>query len=151
MPKKKAKPEKKMVMIHSCFDIELGDKLPSLCACNLLKTITETQGMVGRNEAEWVKGTDHRHACLIGGMARRTPRSATIDDKHIERAYVECDLEEKTRINEYGKLNSDFIKSLRLFVQATKFDEIKKQNIDIPVIQNNDDNRTVGGFTEERK
>lgn len=107
--------------------------------------------MVGRNEAEWVKGTDHRHACLIGGMARRTPRSATIDDKHIERAYVECDLEEKTRINEYGKLNSDFIKSLRLFVQATKFDEIKKQNIDIPVIQNNDDNRTVGGFTEERK
>lgn len=134
MAKKKAEP-KKRVRIHSCFDIEAGENIPSMCACNIYKTVKEAQGMVGRNEAEWVKSTDHRDACLIAGMARRTPRSATIDAKHIQRAFVDGDIEEKHRIEEYGVLNFAFLKSLkkpafdistRVRLRGVKFVEDKK-------------------------
>ncbi len=147
----KVKKEKKMVMVHSCFDIESGDPLPSACACNLLKTLREAQGMVARGEAEVVKESEYKHICLIDGMARRTPRSATIDAAHIERAFVDGDMEEKHRIKEYGDLNFAFFQSLKKWVPFYKYNEDRANNWGVPVIQHTEDNRTPGGINKETR
>jgi len=107
--------------------------------------------MVGEGIAEWVtdgKRTFHNAVCLIGGLARRTPRAATIDSKHIFRAYVRGNLEEQERINEYGWLSKQVLWDLTTFVPAWKFDEMKAQGLDIPVMQFPEDNRTPGGINE---
>lgn len=41
--------------------------------------------------------------CMIGRQ-KQTPRGATIEEPHIERAYVSGDLEERVRIEWYGLL-----------------------------------------------
>jgi hypothetical protein len=147
----KPKKAKKMVLVHSCFDIELGDPLPSLCACRQWKTLHEAQGMVSRHEAEVVKGTEYRHICLLEGMARRTPRSATIDAKHIDRAYVQRDMEEKHRINEYGALNKKFLTDLIRYVPEAEFNRNKEKDWGIPILQFVEDNRTPGGINKETR
>ena len=40
-------------------------------------------------------------------LAMKTPRVATIESEHIERAYVECDQDAAARIEEYGRLILD--------------------------------------------
>lgn len=105
--------------------------------------------MVGEGIAEWVtdgKRTLHTAVCLIGGMARRTPRVATIDDKHILRAYVAGSRDEQTRIIEYGQLSRGLIQNLVRHVPAHLFDEMKKKYLDVPVLE---DTNNDGDFAPE--
>jgi hypothetical protein len=127
VPKKKQEKPKK-IKVHSCFDIEIDDAQPLLCACRQDVDKKSAQGMVARGEAVWIPGSSQTAVCLINGLSRRTPRSATIDDKHIDRAYVENDLEERTRINTYGKLNCSVILALVKYVPAEEFDQRKRED-----------------------
>jgi|SRR5208282_2892365 len=90
MPKKKVKEQK--IKVHTCFNIESGQELPSLCACF---------GEVSREQArQWVaiglaaripRGKQKFHQdkiCMLESYKRRTPRTATIDSVHILRAYT---------------------------------------------------------------
>jgi hypothetical protein len=45
-------------------------------------------------------------------LAKQTPRVATIELAHIFRAYVNGYIEDQQRINEYGKMGAEFLKSL---------------------------------------
>lgn len=142
----------KTVLIHSCYDVSAGEACPSVCACRLRGDVNQAKRMVGEGIAEWVtdgKRTFHNAVCLIGGMSRRTPRAATIDSKHIFRAYVRGSLEEQERINEYGDLSRKLILDLIRYVPEHTFDAMKKTGIDVPVLQFTEDNRTPGGVSEE--
>jgi hypothetical protein len=126
--KSKAKTEEK-VLVHSCFDIEMGDPLPSMCWCRTQVSLKSARSLVAKNKAEWVRGggtTDHRSICLIEGMNVDTPRSATIDDKHIYRAYVEGDKQEQNRINDYGWMNAHMLRSLTRTVSEKEFKKYRE-------------------------
>jgi hypothetical protein len=45
-------------------------------------------------------------------LAQKTPRSATIEKGHMQRAYLDQQKEAAERIEEYGRLNRDFLVSL---------------------------------------
>jgi hypothetical protein len=45
-------------------------------------------------------------------LAQKTPRSATVEKGHIQRAYLELQKEAAERIEEYGLMNRDFLVSL---------------------------------------
>jgi hypothetical protein len=150
----KKKPESRKIRVHSCFDIEAGELLPMVCACRQDVAIKTAQSMVGRGEADWVTFTEkkyeHSAVCLIAGLKRRTPRAATIDSKHIERAYVEGDLEERVRINTYGQLNRSMLRSLTTHISEEAF-EAGKRDWGIPILSFIEDNRTPGGINKEKK
>src|SRR5271154_5672664 len=103
MPKKKVAKDKKTVAVHTCFSVELAEALPSLCACRRKITLHQAKRWVRTGLAEWIsvgKRTYHDKICMINGSAQRTPRAATIDKAHIERAYTsDHGLEERVRID----------------------------------------------------
>jgi hypothetical protein len=144
----------KKVLVHTCFAIAEGEQLPSICACYQRVDLVQAKRIVGENLAEWVtdgKKTAHDAICIIGGVSRRTPRTATIDEKHIERAYLNGDLEERIRINVYGELSREVIADLVTLIPAEEFDRKKKSLLDVPVLQFIEDNRTPGGVSEENR
>lgn len=142
----------KTVLIHSCYDIAAGEACPLICACRTKVDIHQAKRMIREGIADWVtdgKRTFHNAVCLIGGLSRRTPRAATIDNKHIFRAYVRGSLDEQERINEYGRLSQQVITELTSYVLPAEFDEMRKKNLNVPVLQFPEDNRTVGGVSED--
>lgn len=52
------------------------------------------------------------HEVFRSVVAKQTPRVATIEYAHIQRAYVNGYPEDQERIEEYGKSNKDFLESL---------------------------------------
>lgn len=102
---------KRSVRVHKCYSIELGEPRPVTCKCRLTVSVGEAESMVKRGAAEWVVGYDRPKAyqdggqiCLAGKMLR-TPRGATLEKAHIERAYLfGGNAEERTRIEIYGLL-----------------------------------------------
>lgn len=153
MPKKKVvkkAADKRLVTVHTCFSIEDGESLPLICACRKKIYLHQAKRWVSVGLAEWIsigKRTYHDKICIIGGDARRTPRSATIDAAHIYRAYVsDHGLQEQERINAYGQLNRQVILDLVKYYDPAEYDRIKALNIDRPVIDISFDDRTVGGI-----
>lgn len=130
---KKSTKEKKIVEVHSCFDI-VSQPFPSLCACRQTVPVRTAQMMVNHGEAEWIPHTDQTKVCLVDGIKRRTPRTATIDSKHIERAYVIGDLEEKHRINEYNRLTVEMLRTLIRQVPAAEYDAAEKSDWGISIL-----------------
>ena len=111
--------------------------------------------MVKLGGAEWVIGYDKAKPyhdggkiCLTGRM-NQTPRAATIDDVHIERAYVDGYLEEKTRIEEYGTLTRETRSAITKYVPEEEFLVGYWNDWGIPVLQFVEDNRTLGGINRE--
>ena len=102
---------KKDVRVHKCYSIELGEPRPISCKCRLTVSVEEAENMVKKGTAEWVVGYDRPKAyqdggqvCFTGKMLR-TPRGATIEKAHIERAYLfGGNEEERKRIEIYGLL-----------------------------------------------
>jgi hypothetical protein len=108
--------------------------------------------MIEEHIAEWVTEGDkvsNNAICIIGGVSRRTPRGATIDAKHIARAYVSKNLEEQVRIDAYGLITLLERAKLVREVPWREFDDQKKRSVDIPVLQFIEDCRTPGGVGEE--
>jgi hypothetical protein len=52
------------------------------------------------------------HEVFRSVMSKQTPRVPTIELAHIFRAYINGYVEEQERIEEYGKSNAEFLKSL---------------------------------------
>lgn len=140
MPKKKVikvKKNKKTVRVHTCFSIQLGEELPTVCACNRTITLHQAQRWVRTGLSDWIsvgKRTFHDKLCMINGSARRTPRAATIDKAHIERAYVDGSLEEQIRIKEYGLINQEELAKLIRVVPSYEFDKGEEENRGLPVL-----------------
>ena len=148
---------KGVVEVHSCYCIELGEPRPLLCACRKIVSRAKANEMVKLGGAEWVIGYDrvkpYREGgkiCLTGRM-NQTPRAATIDGVHIERAYVDGYSEEKARIEEYGRLNYDELAYLFVAVPEADFQKKKDADWGIPVLQFTEDNRTFGGINREER
>lgn len=148
---------KGVVEVHSCYCIELGEPRPILCACRKIVSIAKANELVKLGGAEWVIGYDRLKPyhdggkiCLTGRM-NQTPRAATIDDVHIERAYVDGYLEEKVRIDEYGRLSVEVITSLTKEVPEEEFQKKKDADWGIPVLQFIGENRTQGGINREER
>jgi hypothetical protein len=116
------------VEVHTCYSIELSEPRPIVCACRKIVSIHVAKKLVKEGSAEWVVGYDRPKPyhdggkiCMVG-RSKCTPRGATIEKAHIERAYVKGDLEEQIRINEYGKMSIEVITALIKQVPADKFD-----------------------------
>lgn len=100
---------KKDVKVHKCYSIEFGEPRPIGCKCRWTVSVKEAEDMVKKGTADWVVGYDRPkpyqdggQICLTGRMLR-TPRGATIEKAHIERAYLfGGNDEEKARIEIYG-------------------------------------------------
>lgn len=146
MEKKKSQ----MVRVHTCFAIEEGERFPSMCACRRVIHRHQARRWVSVGLCDWVIDADgitrHDKVCIIGGSAVRTPRCATIEEPHILRAYVNGDLEEVARIEEYGRSTKDAWSDLIKFEDPEKFDRDKASDYGIPVIWSSFDDRTVGGI-----
>lgn len=145
----------KTVLVHTCYAIADGQARPGLCACYQKVTPAVAKRMIGENIAEWVitqgNRTIHNAICIIGGSSRRTPRAATIDAKHITRAYIGRNLEERVRIDEYGDLSRKVILDMVQHIPASEFDKNKNESLNVPVLQFIGDNRTPGGVSEEKE
>jgi hypothetical protein len=148
MPKKKVI-IKKVVSVHTCFSVDLGEELPSLCACRRKITLHQAKRWVQTGLAEWIsvgKRTFHDKICMINGSAQRTPRAATIDKAHIERAFVDGNLEEVVRIQTYGQINKEELAKLVRLVPSYEFDKGLEQDYGIPVLYIPSNARTAGGI-----
>lgn len=137
------------VRVHTCFSIEIGDPLPSICACRRFITLHQAKRWVACGLADWVsvgKRTFHDKICIIGGSALRTPRGATIDRTHIERAFVQGKLEEVARIEAYGEINKEAIRALTVFVDPIKFDKDFREEWGRAILWTFGEDRTAGGI-----
>lgn len=146
---------KGVVEVHSCYCIELGEPRPVPCACRKIVSTAKAKELVKLGGAEWVIGYDKAKPyhdggkiCLTGRM-NQTPRAATIDDVHIERAYVDGYLEEKARIEEYGTLTRETRSAITKYVPEEEFLVGYWNDWGIPVLQFVEDNRTLGGINRE--
>lgn len=101
---------KKNVQVHVCYAIELSEQKPNKCQCRMWVTRDQAEDMVCSGLARYVVRyerskpyEDDRQICLVG-KAKKTPRCATIEKTHMERAYLDGDLEDQARVNAYGML-----------------------------------------------
>lgn len=146
--KEKQSKENNLVTVHTCFSIEMGDPFPDVCACRRKIKLQHAKRWVAGGIAEWVsvgRKTTHDKICVIGGSALRTPRVATIEKAHIERAYgVGCggDIEEAARIEAYGEINREALRSLTVYKDPVEFDEAKKKDWGTPVLYSVTNDRT---------
>ena len=146
---------KGVVEVHSCYSIEQGEARPIPCACRKVVSVALAHEMIKRGEAEWVVGYDKAQPyhegmkiCLTG-RTTQTPRCATIEKAHIERAYVNGNLEEVARIEEYGALTRAIRESITKMIPEEEFLRNREQDWGIPVLQFIEDNRTPGGVNRE--
>jgi hypothetical protein len=99
------------VKVHTCYSIELGEPRPVICKCRELVCVEEAEDRIKKGLARWTVGYDRpkpyedgSQICMTGRM-KRTPRGATIEKAHMERAYLfGGDKEERIRIETYGLL-----------------------------------------------
>lgn len=99
-----------IVRVHTCYSIELGEPRPIGCKCREYVSVEEAENRIKKGAARWVVGYDRpkpyedgSQICMTG-RTKKTPRGATIEKAHIERAYVDGDAEEQRRIETYGLL-----------------------------------------------
>jgi hypothetical protein len=150
MPKKKVAKDKKTVSVHTCFSLDLGEELPSLCACRRKITLFQAKRWVRTGLSEWIavgKRTFHDKICMINGSAQRTPRAATIDKAHIERAYTsDHGLEDRVRIETYGQINKEELAKLVRVVPSYEFDDGFDLDYGRSILYIPGDCRTPGGI-----
>lgn len=87
----------------------------SCSACNKTGEIIRTEMVPVRSNDIVMVTTgsgESGHEVFRSVMAKQTPRVATIEFAHIQRAYVNEYPEDILRIEEYGKSNRDFLASL---------------------------------------
>ena len=101
----------KSILVHTCFAQAMGDPQPAKCLCRKMITYGEALLAIERGEAEWLKcfsstakGSQYSYRAIVRDRERQVPKAATIDARHIERAYVDEDKQAAIRIEEYGLL-----------------------------------------------
>lgn len=176
---------KEGVIVHRCFRPELGQKLPPrklpklkkgqkrkntrICRCADFITDPKAEELVNDGAAEWMEiGTS---LVILGAGAKKTPRAATIEEEHIEYAYLSNrtfkeirdvqkayaehrfkDIVEKdesiARIEEYGILTLlARIQTGRLYHTLLSEPEGGRENDwGRPIFSQTDDERTEGGI-----
>lgn len=134
MPKEKV--GKKTVRVHTCFSVE--EEMPLVCACYRKITRHQANRWVRTGLAVWIvigRKSFRDKICMLDGSSQRTPRAATIDKAHIERAYAsDHGLEDRERIEEYGRLTRQTLLSFVQQVPAEKFDKDEDHDRGIPVL-----------------
>jgi hypothetical protein len=138
---------KKTVHVHTC--IEFGEELPTICACRRWITLYQAKRWVRTGLADWIsigKRTFHDKVYIFNKSSQRTPRAATIDKAHIERAYVAGNLQEQVRIKEYGLINQQELAKLIRPVVSSEFDEGKDNDFGRAILYMPNTQRTPGGI-----
>jgi hypothetical protein len=134
MPKKKV--DKKTVRVHTCFSPE--EEMPLVCACRRDIMRHQADRWVSTGMAVWISiGKRHFRdkICMLDGSSQRTPRAATIDKAHIERAYAsDHGLEEQARIEAYGEMSQQVLLAMVRVVPAWKCDEDEAKDFGVPVV-----------------
>lgn len=98
------------MLVHTCFAQKAGDPKPACCLCRKRITHEDAIGEIARGEAEWLKtfssvtGMRLSTTAVVRFRNSHTPKSATIDARHIQHAYVDLDEQAAIRIEEYGLL-----------------------------------------------
>jgi hypothetical protein len=99
-----------LVKVHTCYSIELSEPRPVICKCRELISAQDAEDRIKKGMARWAVGYDRpkpyedgSQICMTG-RTKKTPRGATIEKAHMERAYIDGDKEEQLRIETYGLL-----------------------------------------------
>jgi hypothetical protein len=140
MPKKKV--DKKTVTIHTCFSQRAGEEMPPKCACRRKTDPADARRLVALDNVDWIiigKRTFRDKVCVVIEVSQKTPRVATIEKAHIERAYANdpkdpSGAEERERIEEYGRLTLASWNAMVRLVPAAEFDEGDDHDFGIPVV-----------------
>lgn len=131
----------KGIRVHTCYNADLVEKPPDTCSCRKFVTRVVAEGFIGEGLATYLTGydrpklyTDLKQICMIG-RHKRTPRAATIEKAHMEKAYLfGGDQEERIRIEEYGALTKETWEGLVVFVDADWFDKQKELDYGVSVL-----------------
>ena len=131
----------KGVRVHTCYNADLVERPPDKCSCRRFISRVSAEELITGGLATYVTGydrprlyTDMKQICMIA-RHKRTPRASTIERPHIERAYLfGGDVEEQTRIKEYGLLTQLTWNELVVFIDEDLFWAQMKLNRDIPVL-----------------
>jgi hypothetical protein len=98
------RPQGKTVLVHHCKHPDMDDGQKFNCSCRLWKTFRRAKEMVKAGLAVWKKAPvgriDHGHILVCRPPI--IPRAATIEQGHIERAYVDGNKYERDRIEAYA-------------------------------------------------
>jgi hypothetical protein len=131
----------KGVLVHTCYNADLVERLPDKCSCRRFITRVSAEELIMGGLATYVTGydrpklyTDMKQICMIA-RHKRTPRSTTIERPHMERAYLfGGDIEEQTRIEEYGLLTQMTWNELVVFIDEDLFYAQEKLDRNVPVL-----------------
>lgn len=150
---------KKGILVHQCFSVDMGEPLPPrrrprrrkkepkyqgpLCRCREEIDLETAQEWVDDGLAQWIDKTQ----IGVAGRTKRTPRGATIEKAHMERAYLfGGDEDEAARIEEYGILTLlARVQIGRNFVTLKPEPDGRYTDYGRPILYMPEDNRTPGG------
>jgi hypothetical protein len=166
------------VLLHSCIG-NLNDAAPSSCLCRRWVRLDEAKKFINQGRCvDW----ESRKPIFTGrsivetGKLKKTPRGASLEKSHIERAFVseeskrlkgksveelkaivEADqheraVEEGMRIEVFGQMNVDFLRAVIVEIPADRWDELERIHQDVPVLPSSSvDQRTPGGVGRDRQ
>ncbi len=131
----------KGVQVHTCYNADLVEAPPKDCSCRKFVTRDVAEALITSGLATYVTRydrprlyTDMKQICMIA-RHKRTPRAATIERSHMEKAYLfGGNIEERDRIKEYGLLTQIAWNELVVFIDEILFYAQMKLNRDIPVL-----------------
>jgi hypothetical protein len=135
----------------------------------------EIESCVEHGEIVWLRDCGKYYACY-SRKSRKTPRAQTLEKAHIQRANISVDpnhyagkslvdmikeveeetasraVEEKTRIEEYHRIELETRSKLIVQVPADIYDRDMRANAGIPAVSNlsgEDSERTPGGIGKD--
>jgi hypothetical protein len=92
----------KTIKVHKCFFAEYDQPKPDSCRCKWKISESDAEEMVEAGDASWV---NESHTELSwNGRRKMAPRSETIEETHMERAYLDSNQDDIMRIEIYGFL-----------------------------------------------
>jgi hypothetical protein len=146
---------------------------PPPCGCRKYVNVEKARELIRIGQAvdfETRQACFHERGIVEIGRFKKTPRSVSLEKPHLERAYasqqskrlqgktieelqaiVEADQRERTleaglRIEIFGAMNADVLRSMIVEIPAEKWDQLERLHRDVPVLSlSSADQRTPGG------
>jgi hypothetical protein len=161
-----------LVQLHSCI-ANLLDPMPKTCKCRKFVNFADAREFLRIGRAvDFItrKACFHKRGIVEVSRFKKVPRSGSLEKPHLEKAYasqqskrlqgktieelqaiVEADQRERTleaglRIEIFGAMNADLLRSMVVEIPAAKWDELERLHKDVPVLLlSSTDQRTSGG------
>lgn len=110
---------RKFVLVHNCKHADMDDGLPFDCDCRKYVDAVDAQVNIAGGLAVYKKFqkhtggyVDNKREIVSCGRQPEVPRAATVEEEHIQRAYVYEKQFDAARIEYYGELAQETLAGL---------------------------------------